>query len=646
MNNIFEQYGIKDVAEVTLYAIELDENDDEVYIPVLYMDTLKVSTVEESTQSASAQGGIGNPKLITWDYGKDITVTLEDALFTPASSSMNWGAKLGAKKLQLHLRHFFDRNVDDNTPDTCLRTATLTAERFSDFLIIPDRWPAYEGYQSKCSKKHEGYVGGTSIYCWMISGSITSDDTKMRVRIQDLLLFYREQTQRWYFFNGKGPTEDESTWYKTQFESEAFGIHYQYGRKVFEWIRNNIASHGDNQSWNEYETVAKATIDKWGQPENIDFDYDETKMNGIFFLTQNLYIDGYRKGCSKDKLYSQLTKLDIDGINNNTYIPYRYFANIGVEYNTNVVPPQDAIYSIDTALEDVFLLDKMEKVQATRTFCIDTDVNTAHGQYRFLEKYSQTPLTVFIDPNTMQPYLPNTFEYYRENGQRITGNLAVIKKGSVYYKWTRSKAKENQSLGKQIIIDAQHYPGMYRLVGETMIRNRYGEDEQYQFEIPLCKLTPDNRLTLQADGDPTVFTMKLNALRRSDGVMMKLTAYDLIENKCPCAVDKKDIDQFISPNPELIPTPYDGDITEDLSLIIEAAEERDISCEILDTDDHDNRGFKKVGHEPENLNEVAVKISGDINIYSIDESLREVHKFNGEYLKPEQYSATIEGSGK
>lgn len=48
MNNIFDQYGIKEVADVTLYAIELDENDDEIYIPVLYMDTLKVSTVEES----------------------------------------------------------------------------------------------------------------------------------------------------------------------------------------------------------------------------------------------------------------------------------------------------------------------------------------------------------------------------------------------------------------------------------------------------------------------------------------------------------------------------------------------------------------------------------------------------------------------
>ena len=30
--NIFDQYGIKEVADVTLYSIELDENDDEVYV--------------------------------------------------------------------------------------------------------------------------------------------------------------------------------------------------------------------------------------------------------------------------------------------------------------------------------------------------------------------------------------------------------------------------------------------------------------------------------------------------------------------------------------------------------------------------------------------------------------------------------------
>ena len=83
--NIFEQYGIKEVADVTLYGITYDKYDNEVYIPVMYFDTLKVSTVEQSAEQTSARGGLGNSELIIWDYGKEITVTLEDALYTPAS---------------------------------------------------------------------------------------------------------------------------------------------------------------------------------------------------------------------------------------------------------------------------------------------------------------------------------------------------------------------------------------------------------------------------------------------------------------------------------------------------------------------------------------------------------------------------------
>ena len=86
--NIFEQYGIKEVADVTLYAIELDENDEEIYIPVLYLDTLKISSIEQTAEQTSARGGLGNPNLITWDYGKEITINLEDALYTPASMSL------------------------------------------------------------------------------------------------------------------------------------------------------------------------------------------------------------------------------------------------------------------------------------------------------------------------------------------------------------------------------------------------------------------------------------------------------------------------------------------------------------------------------------------------------------------------------
>lgn len=35
--------------------------------PVLYLDTLKVSTIEQTAETADARGGKGNPKLITWD---------------------------------------------------------------------------------------------------------------------------------------------------------------------------------------------------------------------------------------------------------------------------------------------------------------------------------------------------------------------------------------------------------------------------------------------------------------------------------------------------------------------------------------------------------------------------------------------------
>lgn len=662
--NIFQEYGIREVADVCLYSIQLDENDNEIYVPVLYMDTLKVSTVEESTQSTSAQGGIGNPKLITWDYGKDITVNLQDALFTPASSSMNWAGKLEAKGLQLYLRYFFDRNTDQNVPDTCMRTAILTAEKFSDFLIIPDRWPVYEGIQCKRKRDAAGYVGGTSIFCWMISGFITSDDCKKRVSFENLILFYREQTQKWYFFNGKGPTDDPATWWKTpyyhpadepeskpSFDKQYFAIYYQYGREIFEWIRENIAKP-DNK-YGEYEPVANATLTNWdGEKYDIHGDNPD-----VFFLTQNLYIDGYRKGCAKDKLYSELMGIELDAIIARRYLPYRYFANVGVEYNTNIVPPQDAIYQIDTALEDVFILDRMERNIANRTFCIDTDENSKHSQYRYMEKYSETPLTVFIDPKTMQPFTTNAFEFYRQNGQRITGNLRIIRKGDKYLKWTRERAKENCSLGKQLIVDPIHYPGTYRLVGETMIRDRFGEDQHYQFEIPLCKLHSTNKLSLAATGEPTIFDMKLTALRRNDGVMMKLTAYDLIENPCPCSEHETEINQFISPHPELNPKPYQGDFDVDANLELLAHTPRDYAA-VLENGhvvNHENIdgtiGFYKTSDWVENAPEegidrskVAARLNGRIQINSIDETIREERKFDNEILDPSDYTATIKGS--
>ncbi len=86
--NILDRYGIKEVADVTFYELSSSGKPTN---PVLYLDTLKVSTIEQTAEEAEARGGKGNPPLIIWDYGKEITVTLEDALFSAKSMAIMFG---------------------------------------------------------------------------------------------------------------------------------------------------------------------------------------------------------------------------------------------------------------------------------------------------------------------------------------------------------------------------------------------------------------------------------------------------------------------------------------------------------------------------------------------------------------------------
>lgn len=415
--NIFEQYGIKEVADVCLYSIELDENDDEVYIPVLYLDTLKVSTVEQTASQTSARGGLGNPELIIWDYGKEITVTLEDALYNPASMGMTWGGKYGTKTLELYgqIEVKETNNLTENV--TVATPGKLIIENFSDY------------------KKE-----GTTLK-WTSNVKVISSDSKTR-------------------YSGK------------------CDIGYNIINQKFGGISDNSV-----------DATTSIKLTNISQPTN------KNKKIYVSFIVS-------------------------EGIENSRIL------------KKNTVSPQEVIYQIDHALNNVKYLERIEKCKATQTFVIDTDINTTHGNYRYLEKYSQCELTVFIDPRTMQPYEPNTNKFVRKNGEVIEDkNLRIIKQHEIYYKWTRTKAIDYTTLGHQIIVDAIHFPGTYRLVGETYSRSRKtGKDERFQFEIPLCKMGSENNLTLQADGDPTTFSMTLKVLRREDGVMMKLTQYD-VENE-------------------------------------------------------------------------------------------------------------------
>lgn len=92
MANIFDRYGIKEVVDGTFYALA---DNTRLGItagqPVLFLDTLKMSTAEITAEQVDAKGGRGNPTLIIWDFNKEITVTLQDALISPLSLALITG---------------------------------------------------------------------------------------------------------------------------------------------------------------------------------------------------------------------------------------------------------------------------------------------------------------------------------------------------------------------------------------------------------------------------------------------------------------------------------------------------------------------------------------------------------------------------
>lgn len=156
-------------------------------------------------------------------------------------------------------------------------------------------------------------------------------------------------------------------------------------------------------------------------------------------------------------------------------------------------------------------IDRMEKCTAKRSFIVPAgNLNGTPSEA------DNTAQAVYYDPATMEPYADGT----------------PIAEGEIFYKWTRSVAYEGQSLGHTIEISADKFPGTYKVVGDTFVRAKEGgADERFQFVIPEAKMNSEHTITLEAEGDPTVFEMSLKVLRPEDGVMVRFIQYNVIENE-------------------------------------------------------------------------------------------------------------------
>lgn len=623
--NIFEQYGIKEIADVVFYAIELNKYDEEVYVPVLYFDTLKVSNLEQTSQQTAAKGGLGNPNLIIWDFGKEINLTLEDALFTPASQSLMWGGKFGTKhskikgvwnpfiyprdrfNKQIYLKEIvLEHDTDNNTyywitDDLQKITYTTEEEIFNAGFVkktcyldnevtyvkkIPNSDGRYKyirkdvtiftdedqllGIKSLCPKDkiiHENEDADPTVY-YSSSFNSSSDDT----------LNEQLKTKKWS--GGKRPeiaeliidnyNDFEYMGYKyVPFDDNTTDCYYQQ-INLQNASKKNCGDGGADVVGYIWDKVDLKMLSVEGEQDicyldNVNLRYllqsDSTNKEiqiarkGLFRKTDNALeneILEYTKSdleFDKDngiieKSYPYSSKIDFFNTikwtvlsENGEEITKTVKVKVGTFYimsdwNLSENSAYDSIHPIEDGMEKTKKIEFMDKFIAKQTFAIDADANLAMYNYSMSPKYSDQNLKVYIDPKTMKPFEANSDHFNCQDGTLIEGNLRIIKKDSLYYKWMRTIAKDYTSIGRTIIVDAVHFPCAFKVVGETKIRSRIdNSDKNFQIEIPLCKLKSDTNLQLQADGDPTTFSMSLQVLRKEDGEMLKLTQYEVQNGK-------------------------------------------------------------------------------------------------------------------
>ncbi|GEM_PF-866063 len=166
---------------------------------------------------------------------------------------------------------------------------------------------------------------------------------------------------------------------------------------------------------------------------------------------------------------------------------------------------------LKNGVKDTTMIDRMEKITAKRNFIIP-----AGNREGTPSEGNVTAQAVYYDPKTMEPFQDGT----------------PIAEGEVLYKFTRSVAYDGNSIGNTIEISADKFPGTYRVVGETLVRDKAtGEDQRFQFIIPEAKMSAESTsITLEADGDPVVFSFTMDVLRPDNGVMMKFVQFDVVDN--------------------------------------------------------------------------------------------------------------------
>lgn len=103
----------------------------------------------------------------------------------------------------------------------------------------------------------------------------------------------------------------------------------------------------------------------------------------------------------------------------------------------------------------------------------------------------------------------------------LTVAEAANKKVIVYYTFDSADTTETY------VIDASHFSGTYKLVGNTVIRNREtGKDEAFQVVIPNLKWSSNLNLDFSAEGDPQPTSFECEIMKAANSsTMIQMTRW-------------------------------------------------------------------------------------------------------------------------
>lgn len=613
--NLFQKYGIKEVADVVFYSITT-VGDENFYTPVLFLDTLKVSTLEKSAEKVVAKGGKGNKQLITWNFGKEITLNLEDALFSPASMSMIWGGKLNSKlsdytsaivkcnlankygDLHYSIKAYPSPALTDDEWEIVFAVADeikLDSNSGNDNPYVYLKTPENEKYvdenrnsliqqyfrRSVSAVNTDNQIIELPDYSWTTTGSQTITHTsKNFLRLFNPIFYYNTQDQSTLLKQSWGSkTVNVKKWGDGNVPSDAQPvalIQTIYGDTTglakdlltkgkiqedgsYVYTANkclNISGYFGERGTDGWKTWKEITTEK--QPHNLGW----INLTFRYRIFDDKILPEEKAGAPAVYWTFGHSSQSSSGFNSWQYIEslksivdsLSFFYHILGEENMatsqfdNLITtsgkamPQiviknimekidslDKVGYIDTDIHDIEVIDRMEKCIVKNRDGLS--ISTAEQKKNLFKYYADdrtSSYTIYYDAKTMLPL----FRIVDGKIDTSEDDIFTIKMGTVYYKWTRTvKYKESDDdaiLGKTLVIDAETFPDAYKIVGETYIRNqKTGKDQRYQFTIHRANVSTDTSVTLEAEGDPTTFSMQIDVLTPPNDIMMELKQYDV-----------------------------------------------------------------------------------------------------------------------